>query len=57
MTLTSSSPPTLTLPREGGGNKPRIFASPLARRLAREAGIDLAALAGSGRMGASSSAM
>jgi len=32
-----------------GGN--RIFASPLARRLAKEAGIDLAAIAGSGPHG------
>jgi len=30
---------------------PRLFASPLARRLAREAGIDLAALQGSGPAG------
>ncbi len=30
---------------------PRIFASPLARRLAREAGLDLSAFAGSGPHG------
>jgi pyruvate dehydrogenase E2 component (dihydrolipoamide acetyltransferase) len=34
--------------RNGGG---RIFASPLARRLAREGGLDIAALAGSGPRG------
>jgi pyruvate dehydrogenase E2 component (dihydrolipoamide acetyltransferase) len=34
--------------RDGGG---RVFASPLARRLAREGGLDIAALAGSGPHG------
>ena len=35
----------------GNGHAARIFASPLARRLAREAGIELAALNGSGPHG------
>ena len=35
----------------GNGHAARIFASPLARRLAREAGIELAALDGSGPHG------
>jgi pyruvate dehydrogenase E2 component (dihydrolipoamide acetyltransferase) len=38
----------LVTPESGA---PRIFASPLARRLAKEAGLDLAALAGSGPHG------
>jgi pyruvate dehydrogenase E2 component (dihydrolipoamide acetyltransferase) len=44
-------------PRAGASQKPngrdadRIFASPLARRLAKEAGLDLAALTGSGPHG------
>jgi pyruvate dehydrogenase E2 component (dihydrolipoamide acetyltransferase) len=38
-----------SLPSSNGHN--RIFASPLARRLAREAGLDLSALAGSGPHG------
>jgi pyruvate dehydrogenase E2 component (dihydrolipoamide acetyltransferase) len=40
-----------TAPRRGNGAASRILASPLARRLAREAGLDLAALAGSGPHG------
>jgi pyruvate dehydrogenase E2 component (dihydrolipoamide acetyltransferase) len=51
--------PAAARPAEGEGAPPRatngaggrIFASPLARRLAREAGIDLAAIAGSGPHG------
>jgi pyruvate dehydrogenase E2 component (dihydrolipoamide acetyltransferase) len=35
----------------GGNARGRIFASPLARRLAKEAGFDLAALSGSGPRG------
>ena len=35
----------------GNGHGTRIFASPLARRLARERGIELAALTGSGPHG------
>ncbi len=34
-----------------GSNAPRVFASPLARRLAKEAGIDVAAINGSGPHG------
>jgi pyruvate dehydrogenase E2 component (dihydrolipoamide acetyltransferase) len=44
----AKSPTPRTGPAAGDG---RIFASPLARRLAREAGLDLAALAGSGPHG------
>jgi pyruvate dehydrogenase E2 component (dihydrolipoamide acetyltransferase) len=54
-----SQPPTRQVPASGGaGRRPspnghgqRIFASPLARRLAREGGIDLASLTGSGPHG------
>jgi pyruvate dehydrogenase E2 component (dihydrolipoamide acetyltransferase) len=35
----------------GGGNGSRLFASPLARRIAKQKGIDLAALKGSGPHG------
>jgi pyruvate dehydrogenase E2 component (dihydrolipoamide acetyltransferase) len=55
------SPPPQPSPTRGEGVRParppaanghgRIFASPMARRLAKEAGIDLAALAGSGPHG------
>jgi pyruvate dehydrogenase E2 component (dihydrolipoamide acetyltransferase) len=38
-------------PRADGYGAPRVFSSPLARRLAREAGIDLARLRGSGPHG------
>jgi pyruvate dehydrogenase E2 component (dihydrolipoamide acetyltransferase) len=38
-------------PRSNGGTSKRYFASPLARRLAREGGIDLAGLKGSGPHG------
>ncbi len=44
----AKAPMPRTGPAAGDG---RIFASPLARRLAREAGLDLAALAGSGPRG------
>jgi pyruvate dehydrogenase E2 component (dihydrolipoyllysine-residue acetyltransferase) len=43
-----------TSPRKGGGEVPspnRIFASPLAKRIAAQRGIDLAALKGSGPRG------
>jgi pyruvate dehydrogenase E2 component (dihydrolipoamide acetyltransferase) len=48
-----SIPPqaTETPPRSNRGTSKRYFASPLARRLAREGGIDLAALKGSGPHG------
>ena len=38
-------------PRRGNGHDGRIFASPLARRLAKEAGIDLSQISGSGPHG------
>jgi pyruvate dehydrogenase E2 component (dihydrolipoamide acetyltransferase) len=38
-------------PARGGNGKGRIFASPLARRMAQQAGLDLAAIAGSGPQG------
>ena len=40
-----STPPAPALASSGGG---RVFASPLARRMAQQAGLDLAAIAGSG---------
>jgi pyruvate dehydrogenase E2 component (dihydrolipoamide acetyltransferase) len=43
------APPTPAAPAKGDGA--RIFASPLARRLAKEAGIDVAAVSGSGPYG------
>jgi pyruvate dehydrogenase E2 component (dihydrolipoamide acetyltransferase) len=61
-----TTPTASPSPQGGGGSRPaqqsapaarqangheRIFASPLARRLAKEAGLDLAALAGSGPHG------
>ncbi|TMJ69954.1 MAG: pyruvate dehydrogenase complex dihydrolipoamide acetyltransferase [Alphaproteobacteria bacterium] len=38
-------------PGRGGNGKGRIFASPLARRMAQQAGLDLAAISGSGPQG------
>ena len=38
-------------PGRGGNGKGRIFASPLARRMAHQAGLDLAAISGSGPQG------
>jgi pyruvate dehydrogenase E2 component (dihydrolipoamide acetyltransferase) len=38
-------------PGRGGNGKGRIFASPLARRMAQQAGLDLAAITGSGPQG------
>ncbi len=43
--------PTAAAPAKANGGGGRVFASPLARRLAKEGGIDLAALAGSGPHG------
>ena len=37
--------------RDGAGSKGRVFASPLARRLGKEAGIDLSRITGSGPHG------
>jgi len=45
----SPAPGATGAPARNGGE--RIFASPLARRLAREGGLDIAALAGSGPRG------
>ncbi|MGE3651728.1 MAG: dihydrolipoamide acetyltransferase family protein, partial [Reyranellaceae bacterium] len=45
------APPTPTLPHKGGGGESRIFASPLAKRLAAEAGLDLSKVSGSGPHG------
>jgi pyruvate dehydrogenase E2 component (dihydrolipoamide acetyltransferase) len=45
------APRPAAAPKGANGAGARIFASPLARRLAGEAGIDLAALAGSGPHG------
>ncbi|MBS0472110.1 MAG: pyruvate dehydrogenase complex dihydrolipoamide acetyltransferase [Proteobacteria bacterium] len=39
------------LPLSGGGQEQRIFASPLARRIAEQKGIDLSAVAGTGPRG------
>ncbi|WP_163272067.1 biotin/lipoyl-containing protein, partial [Chelativorans alearense] len=45
----AAQPPRLEVVE--GGKDGRVFSSPLARRIAREAGIDLAAVAGSGPRG------
>jgi pyruvate dehydrogenase E2 component (dihydrolipoamide acetyltransferase) len=45
------APQPAAAPKGANGAGTRIFASPLARRLARQAGIELAALAGSGPHG------
>jgi pyruvate dehydrogenase E2 component (dihydrolipoamide acetyltransferase) len=55
----ASEPPRAAEPRpvvqpapgRGGNGKGRIFASPLARRMAQQAGLDLAAITGSGPQG------
>src|SRR5690606_35265925 len=44
-----SSAPAAAAPAKSEGGK--VFASPLARRLAKEAGIDIASVAGSGPKG------
>ena len=49
-----SAPPPAALPSSpasGNGHERRIFASPLARRMAQQAGLDLAAITGSGPHG------
>jgi pyruvate dehydrogenase E2 component (dihydrolipoamide acetyltransferase) len=43
--------PAAAAPARANGDGGRVFASPLARRLAREGGVDLAAVAGSGPHG------
>src|ERR1700741_4376928 len=49
----AAEPRPLTQPAPGrrGNGKGRIFASPLARRMAQQAGLDLAAITGSGPQG------
>jgi pyruvate dehydrogenase E2 component (dihydrolipoyllysine-residue acetyltransferase) len=47
----SPTPPAAPAPAQAGNGHARIFSSPLARRLAKEAGIDLARIAGSGPHG------
>jgi len=47
----SNAPHAATLSPRGGGGEERIFASPLARRLAEQGGIDLSGLKGSGPNG------
>ncbi len=51
--IASGAPPTPTLPHKGGGGHDggRIFASPLAKRIAADAGLDLARVNGSGPHG------
>ena len=50
--LRASEPRPGAQPAPGRGNgKGRIFASPLARRMAQQAGLDLAAISGSGPQG------
>src|SRR5207253_4704232 len=44
-------PAAQSAPGRGGNGKGRIFASPLARRMAQQAGLDLAAISGSGPQG------
>ncbi|MBL8770200.1 MAG: pyruvate dehydrogenase complex dihydrolipoamide acetyltransferase [Phenylobacterium sp.] len=46
-----SAPSRSPSPASGGGAEGRIFASPLARRLAEQKGVDLAAVQGSGPHG------
>jgi len=48
--LTAPAPMAAPAPRGNGGGE-RVFASPLARRMAAEAGLDVAAIAGSGPHG------
>jgi pyruvate dehydrogenase E2 component (dihydrolipoamide acetyltransferase) len=47
----ASRPPPPTPSPQGGGGQDRILASPLARRMAQQAGIDLAQVKGSGPHG------
>jgi pyruvate dehydrogenase E2 component (dihydrolipoamide acetyltransferase) len=48
---TEPQPAARPVPARGGNGKDRIFASPLARRMAQQAGLDLAAITGSGPQG------
>ncbi len=45
------APVVATAPQVGNGHDGRIFATPLARRMAQQAGLDLAAITGSGPQG------
>jgi len=47
----SVQPAARPIPERTGNGKGRIFASPLARRMAQQAGLDLAAITGSGPQG------
>jgi pyruvate dehydrogenase E2 component (dihydrolipoamide acetyltransferase) len=47
----ASRSPSATAPKPARGEGPRIFASPLARRLAEQAGVDLKTIQGSGPHG------
>jgi pyruvate dehydrogenase E2 component (dihydrolipoamide acetyltransferase) len=49
--VVASKETTPAAPKKANGGAQRIFASPLARRLARESGLDLSALTGSGPHG------
>ena len=46
-----AQPAALAAPEKAGNGVRRIFASPLARRMAQQAGLDLAAITGSGPQG------
>lgn len=48
---TGSSAPTKTAPAPARSEGGKVFASPLARRLAKEAGIDVSAISGTGPKG------
>jgi|SRR5579862_3985766 pyruvate dehydrogenase E2 component (dihydrolipoamide acetyltransferase) len=52
-TVATAAPPrpAITPAIAGNGHERRIFASPLARRMAQQAGLDLAAITGSGPQG------
>ena len=45
------APPLASRPAAANGHTNRIFASPLARRMAHQAGLDLGAIVGSGPQG------
>lgn len=51
MTITAKLPPLPTGEGRGEGGRQRVFASPLARRLAAQMGVDLSAIRGSGPHG------
>lgn len=47
----AATAPAVAAPADAGGEEQRLFASPLVRRLARERGVDLADVPGSGPRG------